>query len=51
MPRSALPSLCLAALAIAACGGGNPEADAARKAAESYVHDLGHATAMRCAPT
>ena len=41
MPRSALLSLCLAALAIAGCGGGNPEADHARKAAEGYVHDLG----------
>ncbi len=42
MLRSAPLSLCLAALAIAGCGGGNPEADQARKAAESYVHDLGH---------
>jgi hypothetical protein len=42
MPRGALLSLCLATLAIAACGGGNPKTDAARKAAESYVHDLGH---------
>ena len=41
MPRSALLSLCLAALAIAGCGGGNSEADHARKAAEGYVHDLG----------
>ena len=42
MSRSALLSLCLATLAVAACGGGDPEADHARKAAESYVHDLGH---------
>jgi hypothetical protein len=41
MPRSALLPLCLAALAIVACGGGNSEADHARKAAERYVHDLG----------
>ena len=41
MPRSALLSLCLAALAIAGCGGRNSEADHARKAAEGYVHDLG----------
>jgi hypothetical protein len=41
MPRRALASLCLIALAIAACGGGDPEADHARKAAESYLHDLG----------
>lgn len=41
MPRSALLSLCLVTLAIAACGGGNPEADQARSAAEGYVHDLG----------
>ena len=41
MPRSALVPLCLAALAMAACGGNDSDADHARKSAESYVHDLG----------
>jgi hypothetical protein len=45
MLRSAVPPLCLVALAIAGCGGGGGGEDAvtkdARKAAESYVHDLG----------
>ena len=44
MPRRALLPLCLVAIAIPACGGGNGEdatTKAARKAAESYVHDLG----------
>ena len=45
MPRRALLSLCLLALAMAGCGGGkkeDPETKAARKAAEAYVHDLGN---------
>ena len=42
MPRSVLLSLCLAAVAIAGCGGGSSEATHARAAAERYVHDLGH---------
>lgn len=39
----ALIALCLAALAIAGCGGEDedPDVTAARKAAESYVHNLG----------
>jgi hypothetical protein len=44
MPRSPLLPLCLAALAIAGCGGDKGEdapTKAARKAAESYVHNLG----------
>ena len=45
MPRSALVPLCLVALAVATgCGGGDGESAAtksARKAAESYVHNLG----------
>jgi hypothetical protein len=39
-PRTVVP-LCLVAVAIAGCGGGDTEADHARKAAEGYVHDLG----------
>ena len=42
MPRTAPVPLCLAALAIAGCGGGRSEADHARAAAQNYVHDLGH---------
>ena len=45
MPRRALLSLCLLALAIAGCGGGkkeDPQTKAARQAAEAYVHDLGN---------
>ena len=38
--RAALP-LCLVALTVAGCGGGDSETDHARKAAENYVHDLG----------
>ena len=41
MPRSALLALCLFALAMAGCGGGDSETDHARKAAETYVRDLG----------
>jgi hypothetical protein len=44
MPRSAVLFLCLVAVAIAGCGGGDGEdavTKAARKAAESYVHNLG----------
>jgi hypothetical protein len=42
MPRTAPVPLCLAALAIAGCGGGSSAADQARAAAQNYVHDLGH---------
>ena len=44
MPRRAiLPVLCLLALVAAGCGGDGEDAatKSARKAAESYVHDLG----------
>jgi hypothetical protein len=43
MPRSAALLPCLVALAIAGCGGDGEDAATkdARKAAESYVHDLG----------
>jgi hypothetical protein len=41
MPRRAALAPFLLALAIAGCGGGDSEADDARKAAEGYVHDLG----------
>ena len=44
MPRRAiLPVLCLLALVAAGCGGDGEDSEtkAARKAAESYVHDLG----------
>jgi hypothetical protein len=44
MPRRTVTLLCLVALAIAGCGGKDGEdavTKAARKAAESYVHDLG----------
>jgi hypothetical protein len=37
--RHPIALLCLAATALAACGGANP--DDARKAAEAYVRDLG----------
>ena len=41
MPPSAVLPLCLVAVAISGCGGGNSATDEARKAAEGYVHDLG----------
>ena len=41
MSLPALLVLCLLSVAVANCGGGNSEADHARKSAESYVHDLG----------
>jgi hypothetical protein len=41
MPRSALLPLCVVALTVAGCGGGDSATDGARKAAEGYVHDLG----------
>jgi hypothetical protein len=42
MRRAALMPLCLVALAAAAAGcGGDSTTDHARKAAETYVHDLG----------
>ena len=41
MSRRALLPLCLVALTIAGCGGGDSTTDHARKAAEGYVHDLG----------
>ena len=41
MLRSAVLPLCLVAVTMAGCGGGDTEADHARKAAEGYVHDLG----------
>ena len=44
MLRSAVPPLCVVALAMAGCGGGDGEdavTKSARKAAESYVHNLG----------
>ncbi len=41
MPRAAATLLCLLAVGAAACGGGDSEADHARKAAETYVRDLG----------
>ena len=43
MPRSAALLPCLVALAIAGCGGDGEDGATkdARKAAESYVHDLG----------
>src|ERR671936_725134 len=41
MRRRAFALLCLIALGVAGCGGGDTEADHARKAAETYVHDLG----------
>jgi hypothetical protein len=37
----AVALLCLLAVGAAGCGGGDSEADHARKAAETYVHDLG----------
>lgn len=42
-PTALLLPLCLLALAAAGCGGDDedPEVAAARKSAESYVHDLG----------
>jgi len=40
--RALLPLICLAAMVFAGCGGGeDSETTSARKAAESYVHDLG----------
>lgn len=41
MLRGAVAMLCLLALGAAACGGSSSESDHARKAAETYVHDLG----------
>src|SRR5919201_343312 len=41
MPPRAVLALCLVALGAAGCGGGDTETDHARKAAETYVHDLG----------
>jgi hypothetical protein len=41
MLRRAAALLCLLAVGGAGCGGGDSEADHARKAAETYVHDLG----------
>jgi hypothetical protein len=41
MLRRAVLPLCLVALTVAGCGGGDSETDHARKAAETYVHDLG----------
>jgi hypothetical protein len=41
MPLRAALALCLLALGAIGCGGGDSEADHARKAAETYVHDLG----------
>ncbi|HEY7618300.1 MAG TPA: hypothetical protein VH834_00960 [Solirubrobacteraceae bacterium] len=41
MPRRALPLLFLVALGAAAGCGGDNETDHARKAAETYIHDLG----------
>jgi hypothetical protein len=44
MPRSAVLALCLLALAMAGCGHSHGEdavTKSARKAAESYVHNLG----------
>ena len=41
MLRCAVALLCLATLGVIGCGGGDSETDHARKAAETYVHDLG----------
>jgi hypothetical protein len=41
MLRRPLTLLCLLALGAIGCGGGDSETDHARKAAETYVHDLG----------
>jgi hypothetical protein len=41
MLRRALTVLLLMALGAAGCGGGDSDTDHARKAAETYVHDLG----------
>jgi hypothetical protein len=41
MLRAAVAMLCLLALVAVGCGGSTSESDHARKAAETYVHDLG----------
>ena len=41
MPRRTVTLLLLLAVGAAGCGGSDSDADHARKAAETYVHDLG----------
>ena len=41
MLRCGVALLCLATLGTIGCGGGDSKTDHARKAAETYVHDLG----------